>query len=140
MNKEEFLLKAQVYYYKFYGYNDLIFELLDDEVKKAIVEDHITDGVISYSHNEFKFMIKNSKYFTEYLKYSIYEAGEELTDDEFNLLSDEQKLEYCEIVEKCYIEDEDEGYGGLKNWYRHPLYIWYSAFKREQLIKSVLDE
>ena len=85
-------------------------------------------------------MIKDSKHFTEYLKYNIYEGGEELTDEQFNMLSDEQKVEYCELLEKCYIEDIEYNDDSLEYWHEHPMYIWYSAFKREQQIKTILDD
>jgi hypothetical protein len=134
MNKEEFLIKAQVYYYKHEGFHDNIFELLDEDVKNAIIEENnIAHGVFTLP--EFEFMIKNSKYFTDYLEYNIYEAGDELSEGRLVLLSEEQKLEYCKVLEKVYVEDcEDE------DWYKHPLYIWYNSFKREQQIKSVLDD
>jgi hypothetical protein len=86
-------------------------------------------------------MVENTKYFTDYLEYNVYQEGEELSDSEFNLLSDEQKIEYCELLDKMYNEDEVEyNDGSLSYWRNNPLYIWYNSFKREQQIKTVLDD
>jgi hypothetical protein len=139
MNKENFLIESQVFYY-IEKCDDRLFEFLDERAKVLLIKDRLTNGD-SINFHEFKFMVENTKYFTDYLEYNVYQEGEELSDSEFNLLSDEQKIEYCELLDKMYNEDEVEyNDGSLSYWRNNPLYIWYNSFKREQQIKTVLDD
>ena len=133
MTKEKFLIAAQIYYYRVEHSSKKIFDFLDLEVKKGIIEDILQERWLE--DYEFDFMVKETDFFDSFLEDHIYNEGEELDDSEFNILSDEQKCKYYETLKKFYNEEEDLE----EAWAIHPVNIWYVAYCRERQIKSILD-
>ena len=133
MTKEKFLIAAQIYYYRVEHSSKKIFDFLDLEVKKGIIEDILQERWLE--DYEFDFMVKETDFFDSFLEDHIYNEGEELDDSEFNILSDEQKCKYYETLKKVYNEEEDLE----EEWAIHPVNIWYVAYGRERQIKSILD-
>jgi hypothetical protein len=138
MNKQEFLINAQVFYY-IYNVDesiDIHFNLMDDEAKTMVIERRI-ECLEPLSDEEFKYMSKKTDLFRKYLDDSILLHGEELTDKQFSMISDSQRLEYYSAL--CEIAEEEKEYNS-DYCINHSVQVWYKSYMREEQIKTVLDD
>jgi hypothetical protein len=137
MNKQEFLISAQVFYYfHIDGSNQNKLNLLNREAKIMVIERRI-ECLEPLSDEEFKYMVKKTDLFAKYLDGPVFTHGVELTNTQFSMISDSQRLEYYNTL-YAIAEEEDEL--DIDYWINHPIKIWYKSYMREQQIKTVLDD
>ena len=135
MNREEFLKEAQFDYY-LNNNSEEIFNLLDFEVKKLVIEDNMTNLCQHYSH-EIGFFINNydneelQKYYT-----ILIDDGEILDDKVQELLNDEQIYMWHNMVYKSLKDDND-----LESWklYHEKDFILFKSKLRDKQIDSILN-
>lgn len=138
MTKEEFIIQAQVYYYKQEGIENW-FKFLDDDVKVAIVKD-TTEECCHLSNNEYLWLIdtKNDEFIKSYYNALIIYGEDELEESEFVALPLHLKLDYYVQLKKTYVEDDC-----LEDFATHwivDLMILYKADWRDEQIESIFRD
>lgn len=138
MTKEQFLIEAQVYYYNNEYGTPEIFNLLDDDIKYAIIQENIDGYGRSLNDWEIDYLIENnSPLLISYFE-SLIDDGEELTESDFCRLTLEQMDIWYKMLHNVYIED-----GAQIEWKNHwivDLYIKIKADWRDKQINSILND
>jgi len=138
MTKEEFLIEAQIHYYGSEYGSEGVFNLMDDEIKLMVISKDIDDNACLEDY-EIIFLNKtnNEKLLTLYSN-SIINSGEELSEKQFYLLTEEYKLKWHDMLKHDYYsngDDEDWAEGFVAKWY-----IKYKADWREEQIDNILND
>ena len=135
MNREEFLTTAQFTYYVNEEDSREVFELLDFNVKKMVVEFHLKNNHHLLEH-ELEFLAINCSN-DELKKYYdiLIDNGEDLESSVFVFLSDEQIYMWYELLFKSHFEDDC-----LEDWreYYEKDYNLFKSKVRDKKIDSIL--
>jgi hypothetical protein len=135
--KEQFLIDAQVYYYINETSSLETFNLMDNNIKDAIITECIDSGT-RLDEYEVDYLIENnSPLLISYFE-SLIDDGEELTESDFCRLTLEQMDIWYKILHNVYIEDDAQ-----IEWENHwivDLYIKIKADWRDKQINSILND
>lgn len=139
MTKQELLIEAECNYYLTIGDSEEVFNLLEDESKKLVLDSKIEDGILLDIH-EFKFYISCcTKMDLETYYYYLINNGELLSDDYFTYLKEEEVyLWYNVLKESCMREGPEE----IKEWENifQKNFNKYKANLRDKKINQILND
>jgi hypothetical protein len=139
MIKEEFIKKAQIYYYckesEFMPIAELeiIFNFMEDDIKILCIKNKINEGIDILFH-EFVYLENNLNLLKNYF-FSLLSLGDELHKSWFEKAKLETQLLWYSILKKDY-EDEDD----LEYFANHWISNWYKIIWRDKQIDSILKD
>lgn len=146
MTHEQFLIKAQLYYYEEHpnlAESKKIFKVLKDDIKLLIVKNSL-DDCCQLAEHELEWVVNNHPELLETLFQVIIEncsPEERLTKKELNILGEEWAIKYFEFIKNYYDESESaEVSSDIWHKFYEKEFIYWKAKLRDKKINQILND